>query len=381
MRIDHVEVALVDGHVHRLAHGAAGVVHRRRHVGELDQVLEILELGVAAPVLDIVNEGGPVDRREDEVAPAHLDRALGVTRDLGEGGGCGRDQVACEPARKAHPLAVDVGAGTPEQVQRLGVLAEIDPDLLEDRLRVLLQQSEPLLAQQVDRGNVARDVAQMLDLAAGPLRAPGGASAAAAPASLRPGLAVVWLCRHFRDPAVARAWPCRPRDSGRGQAAALSEFRPKNARPRQTRRSPPRRGFCDPARAGYFRRLPCERGSDAMPEIMKDESAGAAARPLPSHARGRRDRRRRGGLLDSLPPRQVRLEGRDPAGARRAHRGLLLARGRDDPHALLGPPTFPACRDTPSTSITRSRRPRASPSTCIGPAASTWPPPGNGTTT
>ena len=96
--------------------------------------------------------------------------------------------MARKPARKAHPFAVDVGAGILEERERFGVVAKIDPDLFQDRVRVLLDQSQPLFGQQPDRGDVARDVAELLDPAAGPLRVPRGAPAAAATASFRHGL-------------------------------------------------------------------------------------------------------------------------------------------------------------------------------------------------
>ena len=96
-----------------------------------------------------------------------------------------------EPAREAHPFAVDIGAGILEELERLRILAEIDPDLLEDRFRVLLDQRQPFVAEEVDRGNVACDVTQVLDLAADPLRVPCRAPAAPATASLRHGFAAV----------------------------------------------------------------------------------------------------------------------------------------------------------------------------------------------
>ena len=153
---------------------------------------KILELGVAAPLLDVVDEGRAIDRRKDEIAAAHLDRSLGIARELREGGWGGRHQVTREPAREAHPLTVDIGAGILEELERFGILAEIDPDLLEDRLRVLLDQSQPLIAEEVDRGNVACDVTQVLDLAAD--RAP-----RAVPRARRPGdcFASSWFRRRL----------------------------------------------------------------------------------------------------------------------------------------------------------------------------------------
>ena len=152
---------------------------------------KIFELGVAAPLLDVVDEGRAIDRREDEIAAAHLDRSLGIACELREGSRRGRHQVTREPAREAHPLTVDIGAGILEELERLRILAEVDPDLLEDRFRVLLDQRQPLIAEEVDRGNVACDVTQKLDLAADPLRVPCRPPAAPATASLRHGFAAV----------------------------------------------------------------------------------------------------------------------------------------------------------------------------------------------
>ena len=85
VRIDHVEVALVDRHVDRLAHSAAGMVDRRRHVGELHEIAEILDRAVAAALVEVAHEGRTVDRREHGGVAADLDRALGVARVLREG--------------------------------------------------------------------------------------------------------------------------------------------------------------------------------------------------------------------------------------------------------------------------------------------------------
>ena len=56
-----------------------------------------------------------------------------------------------EAAREAHALAVDVGARVLEQPERLGRLAEVDPDLLEHGVGVLLDQREMLLREHLER--------------------------------------------------------------------------------------------------------------------------------------------------------------------------------------------------------------------------------------
>ena len=52
--INHVEMALVDRYIHRLADSAAGVVQPWRHISELDQIVEIPERAVAAPAIEVV---------------------------------------------------------------------------------------------------------------------------------------------------------------------------------------------------------------------------------------------------------------------------------------------------------------------------------------
>ena len=81
-RIDDVEMALRHRHVHRLADHAAGMVQLRRHVGELDEILQVFQRAVAALVLEVAHEGRAVGRREHGVAPADHDVALGIARML-----------------------------------------------------------------------------------------------------------------------------------------------------------------------------------------------------------------------------------------------------------------------------------------------------------
>ena len=55
-----------------------GMVDRRRHVGELHEVAEILDGGVAAALVEVADEGRAVDRREHRVLAADRDVARGL---------------------------------------------------------------------------------------------------------------------------------------------------------------------------------------------------------------------------------------------------------------------------------------------------------------
>ena len=96
--VHHVEVALVDGHVDRLADRAARVVQPRRRVGELDEVLEVGERGVPASAGEVAHERRAVGGREHDVVAADHDRLVGVASVLGELAWRGR-----RPARGRGP--------------------------------------------------------------------------------------------------------------------------------------------------------------------------------------------------------------------------------------------------------------------------------------
>jgi hypothetical protein len=77
MRQQHIQVALVHGHIGGLAHRAARMVQPFRHIAQLHEFLEILHRGIAAPAFGVAHERRAVDRRQNQVAPADLDRFAG----------------------------------------------------------------------------------------------------------------------------------------------------------------------------------------------------------------------------------------------------------------------------------------------------------------
>ena len=70
---------------------------------------------------------------------------------LGVGRRRRRHELAAQPRREAHPIAVDVGAGIGEAGHRARVVANLDADLLQDDLGIALQQLETLLGDELDR--------------------------------------------------------------------------------------------------------------------------------------------------------------------------------------------------------------------------------------
>ena len=73
------------------------------------------------------------------------DAARRVARRLGEAArGGGLDDLPAHPALEADPGALDVGTGRPEDLGRLGVVDDLDADLLEERVGVVLDRFEAL---------------------------------------------------------------------------------------------------------------------------------------------------------------------------------------------------------------------------------------------
>ena len=136
-RVLHVEVALVRRDLHRLAHAAAGEMNRRRHVRELDEVVQILERAVAPATLQVRTR--TADRRRARTRWHHR-RSARCARDCGrysvELARRGLEQAPRQAARNVDALARDVRAGLPPQAQRLRIAPELDADLLEDGLGV-----------------------------------------------------------------------------------------------------------------------------------------------------------------------------------------------------------------------------------------------------
>ncbi len=174
-----VEVALVRRDLHRLAHAAAGEVDRRRHVGELDEVVQVLERAVAPAALEVGHERRAAHRGEDGCIAAEAHVARGVAGEELELLGRGREQPPRHAARDVDALAGHVRPGLFPQAQRLRVAPELDPHLLEDGLGIGLDDLDRFRAQQLHRFELAADVGVLGGRTPGAC-APGVAAAAAA---------------------------------------------------------------------------------------------------------------------------------------------------------------------------------------------------------
>ena len=110
--VGDVQVALGDRDVDRLADHRPGVVHRRRHVGELVELVEVLQRAVAPLVVEVVDEGRAVSRRERDLVAADLGIALGIARVHGEArSGSSRPAPSAAARGMRTRKRCDLGAG------------------------------------------------------------------------------------------------------------------------------------------------------------------------------------------------------------------------------------------------------------------------------
>ena len=155
MRIDHLEMPLVDGQIDRFADGAARMMDERREIGELHEIAEVLDRAIAPTLVEIMHEGRAVVGREDHGVAADDDVARGVPRVLHITGRGRCAELAGEAAGKAHPLALDFATGPFEQGERARRLAKLDADFLQQGLRVALDDCKSFLAEHFRERNGA----------------------------------------------------------------------------------------------------------------------------------------------------------------------------------------------------------------------------------
>ena len=160
----HVEVTLADWDVDRLAHSSAAVVEELRLIRELDEVAEVFDGCVPASVLDVVDEWGAVVRREHGGVAADLHAAGWVAGvlDVLARRRCLHDLTA-HPTRESNPGSIDRGASRGEDGQRRWIVADLDTDLLEDRLGVALDDLQPFVTDDLERLHRSGQVGLGLD--------------------------------------------------------------------------------------------------------------------------------------------------------------------------------------------------------------------------
>ena len=142
--IEHIEVALVGGQVHRLAHDAAGMVQPRQRLMQLHQIGEIPIGRIAPPTVQIMHERWAPGRTKHARLTAQLNRIVGVSRKLRElRGGRGCDRGPTEARRKPHSGSINVATRVRKYLQDFGIVLKLHPDVCKDRVGILLDLLQP----------------------------------------------------------------------------------------------------------------------------------------------------------------------------------------------------------------------------------------------
>ncbi len=195
------------------------VVEVRASVGQLHEVAEVLDRAVAPAVVEVAHERRAVVRREDRVrrrrSATFRSRVAGVLGELARRGRL--DDLAAHAAREADPLALRRRRRpSRNRRERVRVAAELDADLLEDRVGVVLDER---------RGP--------------PRRGPRTARACGSGTASRSA----WACE------ARRAWrAARPPDRRRG--AVVDHRSSSSVRPRRPPAAPSRRVAAPAGRVG-----------------------------------------------------------------------------------------------------------------------------------
>ena len=84
----------------------------RALVGQFHEIVEVFDGGVAATIIEVVDERGPIGGHEHGGVATHLDAACRVASMMGVGGGrVGPDNLAAHSPGEPDPLTVYLGTG------------------------------------------------------------------------------------------------------------------------------------------------------------------------------------------------------------------------------------------------------------------------------
>ncbi len=184
--VDHLEMALVDRYVDRLADGAAAVMEPWRVVRELDEVLEVDQRRIPPAAGQITDERRTVGRGQDDVVAADLHRPERISGQLGELPRCGCAQRPYVPRVEVHRDAVNGGAGVLEELQRLGIVTNFHADIGQNSVRVALDERKSLFTEKFVRWDLPTDESRRVRPGAFP---GAGRHSRRAPATAVPNLA------------------------------------------------------------------------------------------------------------------------------------------------------------------------------------------------
>ena len=158
MRVNHFQMTLVHRQIHWLTYCAARVMDIWAIVGQLHKILEIFQRAITAAFIDIMHKWRAVVGCKNCVLAADNHRTFKVAGVLGILRRRSLAKFARQAARKAHALAFNIGTGSFEQFQRVGIFTHFNANRFEQRFGVVGNLAQGFRRKHFKHRDIAADV-------------------------------------------------------------------------------------------------------------------------------------------------------------------------------------------------------------------------------
>ena len=135
------------------------MVQRLARVGQLDEILEVVNGCVASALVQIVYEWRAVSRHHHRVHATDNDRTLSIACMLSEHGRCAvHNEFSAHTPSKSDALTLHIGASVFPHLQRFSIITEIDADLFKNGVSIVFDETQSLIAKNFKQRDIALDI-------------------------------------------------------------------------------------------------------------------------------------------------------------------------------------------------------------------------------
>jgi len=158
VQIKRVQMPFVDGNIAGLADQKPGMMQCRQHIGQFDQLLQIIDRAIAPPVFQVAHKRRTVDGREDGAGFSDFHGTVRIAGVLNKFFRCRAAQMPGHAARQSHARFLYVRPGLFPDPQRFGILAKLQPDFLDQPIRLILESGQPLFVEKFVKRDLPADI-------------------------------------------------------------------------------------------------------------------------------------------------------------------------------------------------------------------------------
>lgn len=128
------------------------------HVGQLDEVLKVLDRRITSALVEITDKWRPVCWHQHRSVAADHDAALGITGMLLVFRGCARlNNRATHSPWESHPFAIDISACVLQKLERPRKVAKLNADFLKQCLGIVLDELQAFFVEDLEVWDLAID--------------------------------------------------------------------------------------------------------------------------------------------------------------------------------------------------------------------------------